>query len=87
MLMRICAVCAASFVAWAAMAGAASAYIGPGAGLSAIGSFLALIAAVFIGVFGFVWYPVKRMLKKSKAAKLEAAAAEAAADPAAKDSQ
>jgi hypothetical protein len=40
------------------------AYIGPGAGLSAIGSLLALLAAIFLAIFGFVWYPIKRLLKR-----------------------
>jgi len=44
----------------------ALAYIGPGAGLSAIGSLIALIAAVFLGIVGFIWYPVKRMLRRRK---------------------
>ena len=41
----------------------AQAYIGPGAGISAIGAALALLAAVFFAIVGFVWYPVKRLLK------------------------
>jgi len=45
----------------------ALAYIGPGAGLSAIGSLLALIAAVALAVVGFVWYPVKRLMRRRKA--------------------
>lgn len=44
----------------------ASAYVGPGAGLSAIGSFLALIAAVVAAIFGFLWYPIKRMMRNRK---------------------
>lgn len=40
------------------------AYVGPGAGLTAIGSVLALIAAIFLSIVGFVWYPVKRLLRK-----------------------
>lgn len=40
------------------------AYVGPGAGLSAIGAFLALVAGIAIAVFGFVWYPIKRLLRK-----------------------
>ena len=39
------------------------AYVGPGGTLSAIGSFLALLAAVILGILGFVWYPLKRMLR------------------------
>ncbi|MEQ8964908.1 MAG: hypothetical protein RID91_03715 [Azospirillaceae bacterium] len=45
----------------------ALAYIGPGAGLSAIGSLLALVAAVALAVVGFVWYPVKRMMRRRRA--------------------
>jgi hypothetical protein len=39
------------------------AYIGPGAGLSAIGAFVGLIAGVIVALFGFIWYPVKRVLR------------------------
>ena len=57
---------------WTAMAlliaaAPAAAYAGPGAGLSMIGSLVALIGAVLAGIFGFIWFPVKRMLKKRKA--------------------
>jgi hypothetical protein len=45
----------------------AHAYIGPGAGLTAIGTVLALLAAVLFAVVGFVWYPMKRLLKRLKA--------------------
>ena len=37
------------------------AYVGPGAGLSAIGAFLAIVAGVFVAIAGFVWYPIKRL--------------------------
>jgi len=40
------------------------AYVGPGAGLSAIGSLLALAAAVVVTLVGFVWFPLKRFLRK-----------------------
>ena len=43
------------------------AYVGPGAGLSAIGSVLALIGATLLLIVGFVWYPIKRLLKRRKA--------------------
>lgn len=49
--------------------GAAEAYIGPGAGLSAIGSLLALIGAVLLAIVGFVWYPVRRLLRRGKGGK------------------
>lgn len=38
------------------------AYVGPGAGLGAIGTVLALFGAIFLGIIGFIWYPVKRLL-------------------------
>jgi hypothetical protein len=48
--------------------GVGHAYIGPGAGLSAIGTLLALIAAVVVAIFGFVWFPIKRMLRNLRKA-------------------
>ena len=44
----------------------ALAYIGPGVGITAIGSFLALVAGVVVAIFGFIWYPVKRMLRRQR---------------------
>ena len=46
---------------------AAWAYIGPGAGISAIGSLLAIIATLVFAIVGFVWFPVKRLMKRRKA--------------------
>ena len=46
----------------------ALAYIGPGAGISAIGTVLALFAAVLLAIIGFIWYPVKRVLRRRKGA-------------------
>ena len=43
------------------------AYLGPGGVLSTIGSLLALVGAVVLGIFGFVWYPMKRWLRGRKA--------------------
>ncbi|PJI91463.1 hypothetical protein BC777_0291 [Yoonia maricola] len=42
---------------------AAQAYVGPGAGLTAIGTMIALLAALVLAVVGFVWYPIKRMMR------------------------
>ena len=47
------------------------AYIGPGAGLSAFGSLFSLLAAIIIAVFGFVWFPIKRFIKRLKLSKSE----------------
>ncbi len=51
-----------------ALPGMAQAYVGPGAGLTAIGTMLALAAALVLAVVGFVWYPVKRLLRRRNAA-------------------
>lgn len=42
---------------------AASAYVGPGAGITAIGSVLALLAGILLAVVGFIWYPLKRFFR------------------------
>ncbi|MCF2870440.1 hypothetical protein L0664_05115 [Octadecabacter sp. G9-8] len=44
----------------------AQAYVGPGAGLTAIGTMLALFAALILAVVGFVWYPIKRLVGAGK---------------------
>ncbi len=46
------------------VASPAAAYIGPGAGLSAIGTIAALVGAVLLLLVGFVWYPMKRLLRR-----------------------
>lgn len=49
----------------------AMAYIGPGAGLSAFGTVIAVIVAACLAIAGFVWYPVKRYMAKRKKQKEE----------------
>lgn len=44
----------------------AHAYIGPGAGLSAFGALLALVVTFIVAIFGFVWYPIKRLARSLK---------------------
>jgi hypothetical protein len=39
----------------------AEAYIGPGAGITVIGTDLALVGAIALGIVGLVWYPVKSL--------------------------
>lgn len=55
-----------------ALPATALAYVGPGAGLSVIGSLLAFFAAIIVGIFGFLWFPVRRILRKRKQAKEQA---------------
>jgi hypothetical protein len=40
----------------------AYAYIGPGAGMTAIGTVVAFIGAILFAIVGFVWYPIKRLI-------------------------
>lgn len=61
------AFCLAAFCVCAIAPGSALAYIGPGAGLSAIGTAGAVIGAIVLLIVGFVWYPVKRLLQRLKA--------------------
>jgi len=58
----------------------ATAYMGPGAGLTAIGTALGVIAALLLAVVGFIWYPMKRLLRRRKADE-PAAATRASAEP------
>lgn len=43
---------------------AALAYGGPGSVISGIGAFLAAIAALLATLFGFIWFPLKRLYKR-----------------------
>ena len=54
---------AAIAVAAVFLPAAAQAYVGPGAGLTAIGTMIALFAGIALAIIGFVWYPLKRMMK------------------------
>jgi hypothetical protein len=54
---------------------AALAYVGPGAGITAIGTVLALIGAAVLAIAGFIWYPIKRLLARRRPAERPASAA------------
>ena len=47
----------------------AHAYVGPGLGLGVIGTLFGGVLAILLAVAGVVWYPIKRLLKKRKAAR------------------
>lgn len=44
----------------------AFAYTGPGAGLGAIATLVAIIFGVLLLAVGFLWYPLRRMLRKRR---------------------
>ncbi len=47
----------------------AYAYIGPGMGLGGIGIVLGIIGSIILAFFAILYYPVKRFLKRMKAAR------------------
>ncbi len=44
------------------------AYGGPGSVITGIGAFLAVLAAIAAAIFGFLWYPVKRLIRRFRGA-------------------
>ena len=61
----------------------ALAYIGPGMGAGTLGVLLGLIGSVFLALFAFLWYPIKRLFtgKGKDRGKEEKSAAEATTEP------
>lgn len=56
--------CTALLILPTLFAGTADAYVGPGTGLAALGTLAALLGAVLLGIFGFMWFPIRRMLRR-----------------------
>ncbi len=48
------------------MTSSSFAYLGPGIGGGAIAATIGIIIAIFAGLFGLIWFPIKRILKKRK---------------------
>ena len=53
----------------------AQAYVGPGVGITLIGSFIGLVATVFCAVGAILMWPIRRLLKKRRERKAADAAA------------
>ena len=49
----------------------AHAYLGPGVGGGVIVATIGVIVAILAGIFGILWFPIKRFLKKRRNAKQE----------------
>lgn len=52
----------------------AMAYIGPGVGAGAIAAVIGVVGSIFLAIVAVLYYPIKRMLKGSKAKSAKAAA-------------
>ena len=64
-------------VATLMISGTAAAYVGPGAGISVLGALWGLIIGVVMAVGVILFWPIRMMMRKKKAAKEAAAAGEA----------
>ena len=53
----------------ACLAFPAHAYIGPGAGAGAIAVVFGILGSIVMAFVAILWYPIKRMIRKIKAAK------------------
>ena len=42
------------------------AYLGPGVGSGILVATIGIIVAIFAGLFGLIWFPIKRLFKKRK---------------------
>ena len=47
----------------------AAAYIGPGAGISVLGSLLGILATIFVAIGVILFWPIKKLMKRRKAKK------------------
>ena len=50
-----------------ALCSPAFAYIGPGAGISVVGSLLSILATIFVAIGAIVFWPLRKLLKRRKA--------------------
>ena len=56
----------------------ANAYIGPGAGISVVGSLLGILATIFVAMGAILFWPVRKYLKRRKLRRESLAANEGA---------
>ena len=47
--------------------GPALAYIGPGAGISVLGSLLSILATIFVAIGAVLFWPLRKLMKRRKA--------------------
>ena len=46
-----------------------AAYIGPGAGISVLGSILGILATIFVAIGAILFWPLKKLMRRRKAKK------------------
>ena len=64
--MKVLLTCLAVVVAALGAATPATAYVGPGAGLSLVGAFWGLLVAIFAALAFLIAWPVRRLLKRTR---------------------
>jgi membrane protein implicated in regulation of membrane protease activity len=47
----------------------AAAYVGPGAGISVLGSLLGILATIFVAIGAILFWPIRKLIKRRKAKK------------------
>jgi hypothetical protein len=57
-------------------AGPLQAYVGPGAGISVLGSLLGILATILVAIGAIIFWPVRKLMKRRKAAAATAEPAE-----------
>lgn len=55
----------------------AVAYIGPGAGISVLGSLLSILATIFVAIGAIIFWPLRKYMKRRKARRNSGASTEA----------
>jgi hypothetical protein len=53
----------------ALIASPAAAYVGPGAGISVLGSLLGILATIFVAIGAILFWPIRKLIKRRKAKK------------------
>ena len=53
----------------ALFASPAAAYVGPGAGISVLGSLLGILATIFVAIGAILFWPIRKLMKRRKAKK------------------
>ena len=58
------------------IASPAAAYVGPGAGISVLGSLLGILATILVAIGAILFWPIRKLIKRRKAKKEAGVAAD-----------